>query len=317
MNGGSGPVGGGLAYADPRYAASLREFGTPVELPGCEGWALRRTIPGTPFIDAMGCYPLFSCRNWSRLDEDIGDLADDLVSITLVTDPFASPSATELRDAFDVVIPYKDHFLIDLDLPAEAVVARHHRKSARKALRLLTIEAYDPSAELETWCELFGHLVEKHRINGIRSFSPAAFAAQARLDGLVGLKASLGDTVLGMHWYLTAGDVVYAHLAALHPDSYGVYASHGMFWTAIEMFAGSYRWLDLGAGAGSTNAGQDGLTQFKSAWSSDRAATFVCGKILDRDRYHALTSGDQAVRPDYFPAYRYGEFVPGLVGSKS
>ena len=67
-------------------------------------------------------------------------------------------------------------FLIDLDRPAETVVARHHRKAARKALRSLTIEVYDPSTELDTWCALYTRLVEKHRAEGIRAFSPASFA---------------------------------------------------------------------------------------------------------------------------------------------
>jgi hypothetical protein len=304
-------TGGGLAYADPQYAASLREFGSPLELPSSRGWVLQRAIPGTTSCDSMGCYPLFSCRDWSTLTNDLEDLPGNLVSLTLVTDPFAAPSADELRDTFDVVLPFKHHFLIDLDRPAETVVARHHRKSVRKALRALTIEQYDPTTELSTWCELYGHLIEKHRIDGIRAFSSASFAAQADLNGLVGLKASLGDRVVGMHWYLTASDVVYAHLAALHPDAYGVYASHGLFWTAIEMFTGNYRWLDMGAGTGAAGTGGDGdgLTEFKAGWSSDTAPTFLCGKILDRARYDELTRRDLR-QTEYFPAYRYGEFSP-------
>ncbi|MDO9175745.1 MAG: hypothetical protein Q7V62_13140, partial [Actinomycetota bacterium] len=109
---------GGLAYADPNYAASLREFGTPFELARSGSWALRRAVPGTTSFDAMGCYPLFSCRDWSQLADDLHELPDDLVSLTAITDPFGAPSADRLREAFDVVRPYKDHFLVDLDRPA-------------------------------------------------------------------------------------------------------------------------------------------------------------------------------------------------------
>jgi Acetyltransferase (GNAT) domain len=300
----------GLAYADPRYAASLHQFGAPFELGSSGSWALRRSVPDAGCFDAMGCYPLFSCRDWSQLATDLDNLPADLVSLTVITDPFGVPSESELLGSFDAVVPFKDHYLLDLDLPVEAAVARRHRKSARKALKEITVEQYDPRTDLATWCELYGHIVARHRVTGIRAFSPAAFAAQAEIPGLIALKASLGSHVVGLHWYLTAGDVVYAHLAALHPDAYTVHASHGLFWAAIELFAGRYRWLDLGAGSG-TGEGTDGLTEFKAGWSSDLAPTYVCGRIVDRDRFDELAPGG---RPPigYFPPYRAGEFSSAL-----
>src|SRR3990172_4731763 len=73
-------------YLHPGHAASLAEFGTPRPLPHSGGWLLERTIPGSESRDAMGCYPLFACRDWSRLPMDLEDLARDLVSVSLVTD---------------------------------------------------------------------------------------------------------------------------------------------------------------------------------------------------------------------------------------
>lgn len=297
-----------LAYADSRYAASLREFGAPVTLPRSGATVLKRSIPGTKAYDAMGCYPLFACRDWSLLHADLSDPHEDLVSLTIVTDPFGMPGRSVLDEAFDVVTPFKDHFLVDLERPLESVVARHHRKSARKALQALVIEEYDPTTDLETWCELYGHLARKHGIDGIRAFSADSFAAQAHIPGLIAFRALLNGEIVGMHWYLTAGDVVYAHLAALHPASYRVYASHGLFWTAMHRFQGSYRWLDMGAGSGGA-AGGDGLTEFKAGWSTDTAATYVCGKVFDRMRYDEL-AGEVPAGVDYFPAYRRGEFTP-------
>jgi hypothetical protein len=58
-------------YMHPNYAHSLREFGEPRELPGSGGWILERIIPGTPYRDAMGCYPLFACNDWSKLANDL------------------------------------------------------------------------------------------------------------------------------------------------------------------------------------------------------------------------------------------------------
>jgi hypothetical protein len=54
-------------YLHPDYTLSLAEFGSPQELSQSKGWILRRQITGFPYQDAMGCYPLFTCENWSRL----------------------------------------------------------------------------------------------------------------------------------------------------------------------------------------------------------------------------------------------------------
>jgi len=58
-----GPTG----YAHANYAAALREFGRPREMHACTGWVLEREIAGTGHTDLMGCYPIFSCGNWSGL----------------------------------------------------------------------------------------------------------------------------------------------------------------------------------------------------------------------------------------------------------
>ena len=299
----------GSAYADPVYARSLTEFGQVAELERSGGWVLSRTIPGTPYSDAMGCYPLFACRDWHGLARDLASLPGDPVSLMIVTDPFGAPSEGQLTQLFDVVRPYKAHFLVDLDLPPETSVARHHRKSARKALDRLTFQVSDPATQLDTWQRLYGHIVDKHRVTGIRAFSRESFAVQAGMKGATMLTASLDGEVVGMHWYLTSKDVVYGHLAALHPDAYRVYASHGLFWMAIQHFRGRYRWLDLGAAAGASPTSTDSLSQFKAAWSSASAPTFLCGKVVDRDRYRSLSGPIEAGSPAYFPSYRRGEFA--------
>jgi hypothetical protein len=75
-------------YLHPLYAESLSEFGTPYELARCRGWILKRQIPGFSYYDAMGCYPLFPCQDWSKLSGDLEELGDQLVCLSVVTDPF-------------------------------------------------------------------------------------------------------------------------------------------------------------------------------------------------------------------------------------
>jgi hypothetical protein len=67
-------------YLHPGYAESLAEFGKPRPLPRCGGHLVAREIPNTDWMDAMGCYPLFYCRDWTRLREDLEGLCDRLVS---------------------------------------------------------------------------------------------------------------------------------------------------------------------------------------------------------------------------------------------
>src|SRR5690349_16611740 len=101
-------------YADRMYAYALSEFGTPRELPHCGGWVLERPIDDVDYRDAMGCYPLFACHDWGQLHADLETLAGDLVTLSLVTDPFGAYDYEYLQICFDVVIPFKQHFVYDL-----------------------------------------------------------------------------------------------------------------------------------------------------------------------------------------------------------
>ena len=124
-------------YANRSYAQSLEEFGTIRELPGCGGWLLIRPVPNAMGWDGMGCYPLFSCRNWNALRDDLEALAENLVCVWLVTDPFADIAISQLQAAFpDVCYAYKQHFITDLSRPLESVVKNQHRRNVRKAMQL-------------------------------------------------------------------------------------------------------------------------------------------------------------------------------------
>ena len=102
-------------YLNPLYAQSFIEFGEPFELPACKGWILKRPIPNVPFFDGMGTYPIFTCENWAGLEEDLNHIGDQLVSLSLVTDPFGKYSQEDLLRYFkNVARHYKEHFVVDL-----------------------------------------------------------------------------------------------------------------------------------------------------------------------------------------------------------
>lgn len=297
-------------YLAAEYAAAFSEFGAPIELPRSGSWVLTRTIPGTSYLDAMGCYPIFACVDWSMLPADIETLSDRVISLALVTDAFGNWTEDLLRKCFDVVKPFKGHRVYDLSLPAEQHVARNHRRNARRALRQLRVEvAPDPVRHLDEWTALYGGLIERRRISGIRTFSRSSFAQQLRVPGVTMLRAFHANRVVaGQLWYVQ-GEVAYCHLTATNDAGYALDAAYALYWSAIQHFQKSLRWLDVGAGAGVSSNGGDGLDAFKRGWSTTTRGVFFCGRIIDADRYDRIVRERAPLQTDYFPAYRDGEFT--------
>jgi hypothetical protein len=299
-------------YLNPAYAHSLSEFGTPRELPRSGGWILERRIPGTPYRDAMGCYPLFVCRDWSQLQNDLNEIDNEIVSLALVADPFAEYHPTILDQTFeDFVIPFKKHFVIDLDIPLAKFVSRHHRRYARKALREIAVEKCEkPVNFIDEWVGLYSHLIERHDIRGISAFSRNSFIEQLSVPGLVMFKAVYQGEIVGMLLWYVQGEVGYYHLGAFNSLGYELRASFALFWHAIEFFsANSLRWLNLGGGAGIRENETDGLGRFKKGWSTGERTAYFCGRIFDCERYAEIMQTKGLSKTDYFPAYRQGEFT--------
>lgn len=296
-------------YAHPGYAASLAEFGTPVELPRSRGWLLARPIGASGLVDAMGCYPLFDCANWSGLAADLAVCVDKFVSVAIVTDPLGAYSEALLRESFDRVAVFKQHFVADLTAPVNAVAPYQHRYNARQALRRVTVDApAEPSTCLDEWCALYEQLAARRGIDGIRRFSRASFAAQFRLPGLAVLRAREGETTVSMHLWLVDGDVARSHLSASSDRGYELRSSYALHWVANEYFSGKVRWLHLGAGAGLNMDATDGLSSFKRGWATGTRPAYFCGRICDPDRYAGLARAVGSEGTSYFPAYRLGEF---------
>jgi hypothetical protein len=297
-------------YLHPGYTESLAEFGILRELPRCGGWILERQIPGFPDRDAMGCYPLFCCQDWSQLRADLEDLGDKLVSLALVTDPFGDYDLVSLQDCFgDVVIPFKEHFVVDLSRSINNIVSSHHRYYARKALKDMQVEVcQEPNRFLDDWMSLFNTLIERHHITGIKAFSKTAFAKQLNLPGLVVFRTVYQDTTVGMNLAFVQGEVVYGHLMAFSELGYKLGAAYASYWSAIEYFADKARWYDIGAVPGTTGKGANGLNQFKQGWATDTRTTYFCGRIFNHKCYADIIATKNVGATTYFPAYRQGEF---------
>jgi hypothetical protein len=307
------PMAESSGYAHPGYVASLSEFGSPTLLPRSGAWALKRRIPGTSQYDLMGPYPLFFCRDWSGLPEDLAGLAGEAVSFAMVTDPFAKLRPEFLKSTFDVAIPFKNHFITELSRPLEAIVSKSHRDTVRRSLKKIEVSICpDPPSRLAEWTELFGHLVKRHRICGIRAFSEHAFFRQLSIPGIVLFEAreiATGDFVGMDIWYLQH-HIAYGHLAAFSERGYALRASYATKWRALGYFSGKVKYAHLGAapGVGGEAGAADGLARFKQGWSTGVLQNYFCGKVLHPAAYARLVCGSQTEGISFFPAYRQGEF---------
>jgi hypothetical protein len=338
----TGGVAGGAAasatgYLSADYVGSLAEFGRPLALPASGGWLLRRPIAPASgagaldqATDAMGPYPLFCCRDWRALRADldglgaIGDASEEApVSLVVVTDPFGDHRAAELAACFpDRVVPFKEHFVVDLSRPLASFVSAHHRRYASANRREVDVEpCRAPLDWLDDWCRLYEVLIARHGIRGLPALSRAAFARQLAVPGIEAFRASRGGVTAGMLLWYRQGEVAYYHLAAYSEEGYHHRASFPLFWLAFEQLAAAgVRWLSLGAGAsvpgagagsGGPSAGQagDGLVRFKSGWSTGTRTTYLCGRIFRPHAYAALVKQRGLDGSAYFPAYRHGELA--------
>lgn len=299
-------------YSSPAYAGSLSEFGTPRLLPRSGGWILEREIEGFPYRDATGCYPLFSCHDWAGLHADLEELHGELVSLALVCDPFGDYDEEYLQQCFgDVVVPFKQHFVVDLSRDPREFVASHHRRNARRAAREVSVEECSRPVEfLEDWHALYSELILRHEIEGLTAFSKRSFALQLEVPGLVALRAVRdGETVGMLLWYIQR-DVAYYHLGAYSPRGYELRASFALFDYALSNFARQgLRWANLGGAPGATSGAEaSGLGRFKQGWATGTRTTYFCGRIFDRARYDEIASAKGVTTVAYFPAYRCGEF---------
>ena len=299
-------------YSHSAYAASLAEFGTPRSLARSGGWLLERPVAGTSYRDAMGCYPLFTCHDWSELHVDLDLLGNELVSVAIVADPFGNYDAEQLRRCFpDRFTPFKEHIVTDLSRLPESYVDRQHRRKAQKALERVEIERCGNATQfVDEWNKLYATLVQRHGIRGLTAFSENSFRAQLAVPGISMFRAMHGNETVGMTlWYEDRG-VAYYHLGAYSETGYEFEASFALFWRVIDYFANKgLQWLNLGAGAGLSNDREvDGLTRFKRGWATGTRTAYFCGRIFDKTKYAEAMRVRQVSESDYFPGYRKGEF---------
>ncbi|MEW6742659.1 MAG: GNAT family N-acetyltransferase [Planctomycetota bacterium] len=301
---------GMTGYAHRSYAESLSEWGEARVLPRSSGPILVKGVPESSYRDAAGCYPLFCCLDWRGLAEDLRELEGELVSLTLVADPFGNHDEALLTKLFpDRMHPFKRHYVVDLGRRPETFVSAHHRRNARKAFATVAVDCCEsPPAWIDDWTRLYENLIGRHGIQGIARFSSMSFAGQLRTPGLVMYRASIGSRTVGMLLWYVVGDIGYYHLGAYSPEGYAAKASFALFTFALQEFRRrGLRALGLGAGPGVADDSTGGLSRFKRGWATGEQTAYLCGRVLHAERYRELVGRTSPPTEDYFPAYRRGE----------
>jgi hypothetical protein len=252
----------------------------------------------------MGPYPLFACHDWSALPADIDGLGDDLLSLVLVTDPFADEAHDVLASLNPAVLrSYKRHYVVDLSRPLAQIGRPSRRDTARRAARMLELTAAEGiTVQSEEWVRLYQHVIDRHGLSGIAAFAPETLAAQLLLPGVEFLSARLDGELVAAEVCIRQGDVVHSHLAASSPEGYRLRAMHALDMFALKHFAGTAAWFDFGGGADAS--GDDGLSQYKASWATDERPTWLAGLILNGPGYEAASVAGGQAPDDYFPAYR-------------
>jgi len=299
-----------LSYAEPRYASSLHELGESCELALCGGWILVRKIPGSRYRNAIGCCPLFACRDWTKLHKDLEQVNLDFVSLTVVTDPLAGVAPAYLEQCFGVFRPFDIRYLVDLSYPLRSFIGRIHRKNARKSLDVMDVEVcHQPVQYLDERLRLYDNLIDKHNIKGLNAFSAKCFEIQLRIPRITILHGRREGRIVGATLVLVQDEVAHSHLSAYTPEGYKIRASYGTYGKALVYGCEQgILYFNLDGTAGIKENPLDGLAEFKRGWSNERRMTYFCRRVFDWHKYESICQQYQIANVDYFPAHRAGEF---------
>lgn len=290
-------------YATEAYARSLPHVGEPVQVPEWDAWVIARTLPGGG-RDGVGPYPLAILPRSADIGAGLARLRRlGLVSLTLVLDTVHRPDTAELARHFEVVRPFKTHFL---RRPAQPFAYdAYHAYKVRRARRRVETRSFALADHLAEWAALYGVLARRKGLAGVHDFPPAHAQELGGLPGVEAVGAWMDGELVSAHLWVRAGDQVHSHLGATSEAGYRAGAAYAVYDESIRRFADAAA-INLGGSAGTGDDAADGLTRFKRGFANDTAAAWLCGAVLDPRRYAALCSerGVDPATAAFFPAYR-------------
>jgi hypothetical protein len=288
-------------YTTLGYARTLQHVGHPMYVPAWDSHMIVRVVDENS-LDATGPYPIAFLALGSDVCEGLRQLRQArMVSVVLVTDGLLGLGEKELRQGFSHVSPFKTHYVVDPTVGPYQATEHHKYEIRRAANRGIAVRVVRLIDVLDDWTDMYDQLIARHQISGAQRFSRTSFEALAHCEGLTAVAAFLGDSLVGCHLWFEYEGFVWSHLAATSEAGYKNGASYALYDYSIRMFSNSV--IDLGGAAGLEDAPSDGLALFKAGFSNRRQLTYLCGAVLDAERYSALCN-ERGAAGDYFPLYR-------------
>jgi len=290
-------------YATEAYAQTLGHIGRPVAVPewGCS--VLARPIDGER-EDVTGCYPVATLTADADIVGGLTRLRDlGFVSVTLAIDDFHRPPIPALEQTFDLVRPFKSHFLVSGGLDAYRP-SDHHRYEIKRAINMVRTTSIDLKAYAAEWGQLYAALGERHQFGQAHAFPASSFDALADIPGVETIGGFCDGQMVSCHIWIRDRDTVHSHLAASSPLGYCRRAAYAVNDASVRYFADA-RIINFGGGAGLNDVSDNGLARFKKGFSNAVAPSYICGAVLDAKAYAALSSARApASASGFFPAYR-------------
>jgi hypothetical protein len=278
-------------------------LGKPIHIPewGCDVIVRPISAGGE---DVVGCYPIAVLRADADLRGGLERLrAEGFVSVTLTLDDFHRPSLDELRKAFDVLQPFKTHFVHRGPLENYRL-AKDHRYKVNRASRNVVAKPIQLVQHLEAWTSLYDNLIAKHTLSGVHAFPHASFAMLAQIPGVKAIGGFISDELVSCNLWVVHDGRAHSHLVASNQRGYIERAAYAVSDASVKYFADAET-VNFGGGAGIGDEPGDGLAQFKRGFSNVMAKSYICGAILDRNVYERLSRTQGRSSDDgFFPAYR-------------
>jgi hypothetical protein len=288
-------------YAALAYAESLGHIGAPLALPEWDAHVLLRPTPHGSRRDATGPYPLTVIAEQADIAGGLERLrAAGLVSVILVLDDRLRPPIEALAAAVDSVRPFKQHYLYDRSLGGVAY-GKHHRYELKRALASVSVREIALADHQEAWMRLYATLAARHGVDDLHAFPPAYHDALARMPGLRTFGAFIDDQLVSAHLFVIHDGYAVSHLAASNAEGYAARAAYAVNDLAAAKLA-DCGLINFGGGAGNVDDADSGLVHFKKGFCNSTAPSWLCGKVLDRPAYEALSTGFG--ENGFFPAYR-------------
>ncbi len=291
-------------YATEPYAATLQHLGRVVAVPEWDCHVIARPTAGGG-EDLLGCYPISTIDPKADLRGGLARLrSDGYVSVTLVCDDFHRPPLSALNETFDVVRPFKTHYIhkggLQLYKPG-----RNHQYKINRAFRTVDVKIIELKNHLDAWEALYAELVDRRRVMDTHLFTRASFTKLAEIPGVHAIGGFVDGTLVACHLWVSHSGHVHSHLVASNAEGYAQRASYAVSDASVRYFADA-EIINFGGGAGVIDDIDNGLARFKRGFSNATAASYICGAILDPVAYASLCLAAPRT-PEanfFFPAYR-------------